>query len=199
MGMLRTPVGEQLYVWTSSRTGDRKDSAIISAHGCTALINGMDTMRHPIKLHYYCPHGYSLEDPTIQKVIAGDVSEDMSGNMGQDYWLTKFQVEKSEKNADLETYESLYHLPETFEKKFKENPKFFAKYETMKMDVVTIRNRDFHISPRLSWVLKELWKNGYKYAHVHCSFCRPTFFRALTNTAPSFNPINGKKTEWKPF
>jgi len=49
----------------------------------------------------------------------------------------------------------------------------------------------------LSWVLKELWRHGYEYKDVHCSFCRPTFFRALTFTAPSYNPITGKKTEWR--
>jgi len=39
-------------------------------------------------------------------------------------------------------------------------------------DIVTIRDRRFHSSPRLSEVIKDLRKFGYHYSVIHCVFCR---------------------------
>jgi len=45
-------------------------------------------------------------------------------------------------------------------------------YGALHMDIITIRNRFWHSSPKLSWVLTELWAKGYQYETIHCSFCR---------------------------
>lgn len=40
------------------------------------------------------------------------------------------------------------------------------------MDIITIRNRGWVSSPKLSEVLTLLWHYGYRYDEIHCNFCR---------------------------
>jgi hypothetical protein len=48
-----------------------------------------------------------------------------------------------------------------------------ARYAAgVSMDVITIRNRGWLSSPKLSEVITLLWKYGYKYDEIHCNFCR---------------------------
>lgn len=196
MKLFRHAVGKQLYVWSSSSSGKSRDVAVISAHGCGALVNGMDTAPKGIKLIFYCPHGYSLEDPKIETIVAGVTPPAIGPHKVQDYWLTKYQEAESKtaRTRPAETYKDIYELPELFAKMHAFGEKYdkSANYADIKMDVVTIRNRAFHISPRLSWVLKELWANGYKYSEVHCSFCRPTFSDALFSLGSTWRPGEGR-------
>jgi hypothetical protein len=57
-------------------------------------------------------------------------------------------------------------------------------------DVVTIRDRRFYSSPRLSEVIKELRKFGYYYNVIHCVFCRCPDGGGQSYKPPEFKVAN---------
>ncbi len=63
MPLFRHAVGKQIYVWTSSPTGKSRNAAMITAHGLSTCMSGMNQAPADVRLHYYCPHGYILSDP----------------------------------------------------------------------------------------------------------------------------------------
>jgi hypothetical protein len=152
-------------------------------------------------LTYYCPHGRPLNDPSIEAIIAKTVhsyGDPVDSRASQDYELSKYTNTGTElkHNKAGESYARIGKLDERFAEahalhagavgwlvddvlnndallpQLTEQSALEQRYRELAMDVVTIRNRFWLKSPKLSEVLTELWKYGYQYADVHCSFCR---------------------------
>lgn len=183
MALKRTAVGDVLYVWSSS-SSKHAPTAMISAHGGEAYVNGMD--QAPIvQLMYYSEHGHILTDPGIAYIVSGRCvpAQTINSRKSQDYELSKYtntsatSSGNSQHNTQGETYDSVGSLDAEFKKLFDRQKGHNAVLEEIygkgvAMDIITIRNRNFHKDPKLSDVLKTLNKNGFKYSEIHCSFCR---------------------------
>jgi hypothetical protein len=176
----KVPVGDKMYVWTQGGISPNRNSAcIISAHGGQSIINSTlgKAARFDQRFVFYCPHNYTLIDPSLMNILYGDVRpyETVTGGACQDYGLSKYQGAKHgsgrEKYSDIEvagtTDEELLKMgfkPEQLAAR--------TRIARTDFDIVTIRYRRFKSDPMLSDVVKTLNTNGWIYRTFHCSFCR---------------------------
>src|SRR5262245_27161949 len=68
---LPTKVGDTVYVWSDGGkkpTGDRE--CVISAHGQQTWITS-EGKKPQVTLYYYCPNGYTLNDPGVDDIASG--------------------------------------------------------------------------------------------------------------------------------
>src|SRR4051794_34155528 len=110
MPYIRNSLGDgRVSVWTAQQGRRTSDTAIISAHGEAAIINGTFPQGN-YSLVYFGPHGYDLEDPGLVKfweygVIAHEPPSTFP--FSQDYELTKYQ---GRHNDSGETYDLIRKL-----------------------------------------------------------------------------------------
>jgi hypothetical protein len=194
MALHRNAVGPNLYVWSGRKGGPSKTQAVISSHGGTSIINGMNYAPE-CTLIFYAPHGRPLNDPSVKAILAQTVQqyESMSSRASQNYELSKYDDRPSEDyerigqfddefrryaNQHTETAQLLGSLPnkspmQEFQLRQQQvNAKLF---ESMPMDIITVRNRTglrSGYTVTLAYALAELWAYGYKYEDIHCCFCR---------------------------
>ena len=182
--LYRHDVGDHLVVWTQSKEpGRQQDNVIISAHGISALVNGMDSAPKAPKLHFYSPHGFNLNDPSIASVAMGNAHAVTEPYLSQDYALSKYtntnEIEKSwfhsHHNKAKESYKTIAELDDQFAQ-LKINYPGLAEKFTWKFDIITLRNRPLKMGPKLSSILKDLWSSqaDYHYKNIHCALCRGT-------------------------
>jgi hypothetical protein len=194
----KTDVGGRIYVWSRKpgKPSQGATAAIISSHGDSAFINPTFVRggnQFDFNLLFYTPHGYMLRDPGLEEVMNGGIKpiEGRPSSMsGQDYVLAKFQGKHDPRFAQgkAEDYDLISSLTPSDdglnELRRKANgggsEAGFAQKRLedlaikIQTDVITIRNRK---SPgggsiRLSEVLTLLDENGFRYATIHCAFCR---------------------------
>ena len=215
MALYKHQVGRFMYLWTREKVpAQTTNHVVISAHGLFSLVNGMETCQSNVKLHFYCPHGTSLEDPKLELIMAGQVKASgppVAPKSSQDYELAKYT--NSDDNStrhntkNTETYKTIGALDTVFANKVadakmiagltvasarqKRQAAFMEAGYSKWMDIITIRHRwkglpgFFGKGPKLSSILKELDAAGYRYTDVHCSFCR-----AINADSPSSKPEN---------
>jgi hypothetical protein len=136
-------------------------------------------------LVFYCPNGYILSDPGAIGIAAGLTPADervAPGQAQQDYDLQKYQGYHNDLvGPDKETYAFIQQgahdlegrrkvVETTFTGRFKEDT--LKQIRKLEMDVVTVRNREFHKPPTLYELVDALEKAGFHYREIHCSFCR---------------------------
>ncbi|MDF1505169.1 putative adhesin [Roseisolibacter sp. H3M3-2] len=183
MTIRKTEVGDVLNIWSAS-TGKHASTAVITAHGGDAYVNGMDKAPD-YTLAYYSDHGHILSDPSIMYILTGRSipCQTIQSRASQDYELTKYTNTSAtvtgsrQHNTGGESYDSIRSLEQEFSKGLARQRGSGSAQEQvylagMKMDVITIRDRKFYASPKLSDVLKILDKHKYRYTTLHCSFCR---------------------------
>jgi len=217
MALQKNEVGKRILVWSraSGAPSPGVQTCVISSHGGQAQINGMEALPSSIRLLYYCPNGYILNQRGIQNVVKNKLLpfEEVSANRSPDYELTKVQNDPD--FADVDTYDILQKSDAWIgtdrkarkagawdmmvdQTKLRREGKHAAAGRFGRpldqnladlgrlggeMDVVTIRNRRFHSSPRLSEVIKSLRKHGFNYNIIHCVFCR-----CPDDKAPGYKP-----------
>jgi hypothetical protein len=180
-------VGEQIYVWT---IGSKKNTkAVISAHGAQTWATSGFKVPTNVKLWFYQPNGYLLQDPGLINVIYDEVkplNPAVEGGKCQDYVLTKYQGAKH--GSEAESYKNIpaFGITET---ELTELGFTKEQLETMKrprddLDIITIRNRTWHSSPTLKEVINMTHNAGYKYSEYFCSFCRGPW---MGKNEPSWN------------
>lgn len=146
------------YAWTRIKGKQSSETALISAHGDSAWINGTFPSGS-YTLTYYCPHGTNLVDVGLEMFIsklAVPVEKQIAPKLCQDYNLMKYQNRHNKKG---ETYDLI------------------KKYvESNQVDVITIKNSknflDEESDIKLSDLIAQLFANGYKYKKFLCAFCR---------------------------
>jgi len=158
---------ERISVWTTRQGKHTSDTAIISAHGETAYING-NFPRGAYTLVYFGPHGSTLVDPGLQKFFECGVVEVESytfPNFGQDYELTKYQ---SKHNKMGETHDLIQSLVGGF-------PGISPDIITVSKETSTmgvIKRELLGEGIQLSTLITEVRGAGYNYTSFHCAFCR---------------------------
>jgi len=166
-----TDIGGAIFVWTKRFSsfdraiGKGNKSAVISAHGNVAMINGKFPTKPAYSLHYYGPHGYSLSDPGLRMFLdktAKATETVSSADAQQDYVLSKYQNKHNKKG-------------ESYKKGFFENT--FDINGDFDMDIITLRsfkkgNNGKRLTLLLSEVIDLVFYAGFEYQHFHCSFCR---------------------------
>jgi hypothetical protein len=208
-------VGWNLYLWSGKKGKPSRPRCAISAHGATSLINNeKERSKLPagVRVVFYGPHGYTLQNPTLYKVIAGLQRSHETVNsrdLGQDYDLSKSQdthqsaAGVNEDNRGTgESYkfigEQMHFMKRHMKKELAGTaPAFQAavaaahdNYERrIGMDVVTVRNRKVFSDITLFQVINTLWKSGYRYEEIHCIFCR-----GEGQTPGSWNPTGNTGT-----
>lgn len=184
-------VGKYIYLHRPDRPFNAAEfHLLISAHGMVAP--GEFTVPDWTNLHYYGKHGAAIYDPGFRNMIEGKyqvLESSMAGDQSHDYLLSKYQ---GRHGAEKETYAALQHAVRsntTFlegvhelmasqdERKTRMVRRAFdSRHFAFHFDVLTIRNRykgwTAPLGVKLSWVLSELYKSGYRYEQIHCSFCR---------------------------
>lgn len=183
MAIRKIEVGDVLNVWTAS-AGKHASTAVITAHGGEAFVNGMEKAPDYL-LAYYSEHGHILSDPSIMYILTGRSipCQTIQSRASQDYELSKYTNTSATvtgsrmHNTGAETYDSILNLEADFSRGLARQRGSGSAQEKMykegmKMDVITIRDRKFHKDPKLSDVLKILRKHKYNYTTLHCSFCR---------------------------
>ncbi len=169
MTYVSTEVGDVIFVWRKRFSAinpfGKNKSAIISAHGNDARINSNFPNKRAYSLHYYGPHGHSLEDPGLQMFLnkTAKVTETVSStNPGQDYVLSKYQNKHNKKGESYTKgiFENTFNIKDDFD-----------------MDIITLRSAKKYNNGKklvllLSQVIKQVFDAGFEYEHFHCSFCR---------------------------
>lgn len=191
-------IGSQILVW--SRDGNKPlrntRGVVISAHGGYSKGQSF-TVRPYMRIFFYAPHGYSLNDPSMHRVVTGNAKfygkPLTPGDTSYDYVLSKYQGKHGGKDGDDYAMISSGMHPETLEAQMARlrEQGLNVIQQTMpqiKYDVVTIRNRKgFYKDVTLSGVIDELRKHGYEYNEVHCSFCRCPVSYPWSTEAPSWS------------
>ena len=183
---VKNELGNKVYVWTQGGGKEsQKEGAIISSHGGQAIFNGEFSVPDGVTLHFYAPHGYALQDPSLFSVILGKatVNETVKGpKKFADYKLHKYQ---GSHGNESENYESIGLLGMTDQELIDagfSRQQLESRDKPLPLDVITIRNRNMRVSPMLSDVLNLLQTNGWNYKTIHCSFCRCPQMKNETGT-----------------
>lgn len=190
----------KLYVWSEKQGATSKKKAVITAHGGAASSSGMGKAPD-CTLIFYSPHGHILNDPSLEGIIAGLVlpcGDAINSKMSPDYELAKYTdtTGKVKHNKAGETYATVGQLNDRFASAHKthtsqtemltdmvlDNDNLLPQlqqqatlsdmYDGLSMDIITLRNRFWRSSPKLSEVLSLLWQYNFKYDEIHCNFCR---------------------------
>jgi len=174
---VKNEVGNHCYVWTlGGGKGNRQSAAVLSAHGGQTILNSKcpKSLRGWVDLAFYCPHGYTLLDPSLLAVIEGRVkpNEVVPCGIYQDYSLSKYQTAKH--GAADETYDAIAAVGKTSDEWANEGFRFDVGKgpEAPKLDIITIRYRRLKTDPTLFDILATMKDNGWTYDTIHCSFCR---------------------------
>ena len=186
-------VDGRYYVWTIG--GKVNKSAVISAHGAQTWVNSKFKIPDNVKLHFYQPNGYLLQDPGLINVIYDEVKplETVSGGKSQDYSLSKYQGAKH--GSDRESYQNIPSFgitkQELLDLGFKEADINNMKKARDDIDIISVRNRRFKTDPVLSDLIKSVHNAGYKYTDFYCSFCRgPAFSKEKGSWDATKNPVD---------
>jgi len=191
-----------LYVWSETKGGASKRKAVISAHGGAASSTGMAGAPSSTLIFYsphgHILNDPSLEAILAGTVMPyGDA---INSKASPDYELAKYTdtTGKVKHNKAGETYATVAGLDSRFasaHKTYSDQVSMLAEmvtaeggdqyfgsfvqssnlermYKSLPMDIITIRNRFWHSSPKLSDVLRLLGQYGYHYDEIHCNFCR---------------------------
>jgi len=96
-------IGRHLYLFTAKVP---TDECLISAHGGGLSGNVMFSVPSGVSVHFYVPHGFTLQDPGIALAAARRQPTETVVGPGQchDYELSKFQ---GRHGNNAETYESI--------------------------------------------------------------------------------------------
>ena len=173
----KNELGNKVYVWTrGGGKANQQQAAVISSHGGQAIFNGKFDVKAGMTLHFYCPHGWVLSDPSLHDVILGNaiIKETVTGaRRYADYKLSKYQGQKH--GSERESYANIAPLGMTDDDLVGigfTREQLAARPTPLPLDIITIRSRDYRVSPMLSDVLKLLRDKGWNYQTIHCSFCR---------------------------
>jgi hypothetical protein len=182
----KTAIGDQCWLWSAK--GTKPEVLVITAHGAMTT----DDFKVPdTRLLFYTPPAHTVIDPGLREIcdneiIAKEVFE--AGTNCPDHTLSKYQ---GKHGGEAETYAAIERLVAT---------KYFGT-RPEPIDVLTVRARYTPklvlASVTLSATLSRLWRMGYKYREVRCSFCRVT---QAFGKDPSFSPYNivsGKKPVYR--
>ena len=116
------PKKSVLYVWSAVEGGASNKTAVITAHGGKAKVNGMASVPDS-RLVFYSPHGHILNDPSLEAIVARRVKpcgDPVSSKQSQDYELGKYTNSTAnpnwlhKHNKANETYASVGGLQERF-------------------------------------------------------------------------------------
>jgi len=175
-------IGRHLYLFTAKVP---TDECLISAHGGGLSGNVMFSVPSGVSVHFYVPHGFTLQDPGIALAAARRQPTETVVGPGQchDYELSKFQ---GRHGNNAETYES---ISTRVERESADLLKYRRRVADASSDVmrqgaqvqldsvhpfhaVTIRNRFASADMRLSEVIRKVREVMPMIKVFHCSFCR---------------------------
>jgi hypothetical protein len=184
MALIKNEVGDLICVFSKNNGKQSSKRVVITSHGTDSKVNGMESAPGNIKLVFYGPHGWALEDPSVANISAGNLVplEKVTARLSQDYQLSKYtnsEENTTDHNKVNESYVSIAAMEKNFEflrefalKQRTPQMNWANNFSKLSMDIITVRNRRIYKNPLLSTVLKELAKEGYCYEEVHCCFCR---------------------------
>ncbi|WP_297846176.1 DUF6543 domain-containing protein [Pseudomonas sp.] len=197
----------KLLLWTSDQGQAR--TLVVSTHGnylpwtkTTAIPNGTE-------LRAYAPHGFSLVDPGLHRVVGQQVGAfsvlNSAGNRLarqtmppfaitdkllagtslpgriKNYSVAKFQ------GASGESYQDICHVVRNSNL----SPWRTAQVPAVPMDVLTVRNRFGMASPTLQDVFKTLSEHGIHYDRILLLHCRCSAISAALRRSPVYTaPLN---------
>ena len=175
-----TELGDSIYLWKGKSANS---DVMITAHGGYTLSNKPFKVPGSTSIHFLAPHGFLLNDPGLKPVATGSLTafdSYASGSLCPNYELSKYQGSHGGSDGKpAETYADIavkMH-PEAERQLLREFKPFnldeaLASVKEIRYDVITIRNRNFHSTPDLDEVVKQLAKHGFSYSNIYCSFCR---------------------------
>jgi hypothetical protein len=182
---VKVAVGDKLYIWKPSASVNNT-KAVISAHGGQSIINSTFEVPRALRLVFYGPHGHSLLDPGLKRLITGEIRpfETQIGGICPDYSLGKYQGRThgsvGEAYGDIRIMDQGYKVEKGTVKGIGEDKKEVEiEVDRLKSvnlplgyDIITIRNRRMRSDPMLSEVISDLAEGARVYQELHCAFCR---------------------------
>ncbi|MDX1812138.1 MAG: hypothetical protein R3240_09335 [Gammaproteobacteria bacterium] len=170
-------IGRHILVWSvGAKPPEGPRGVIISAHGCQTPFNASFKVPANTKVYFYCPHGYSLEDPQTIRIARGEIAYNgepyNAGETCPDYKLGKYQGKHGGKESDDYDMIGKKMHPQYLQKLVEELGIMHNDIKDIQYDIVTIRHRKVGFAPKLSEVITQLRENGYNYTEIHCAFCR---------------------------
>lgn len=191
----------QFLLWTAE-TGQAR-TLVVSSHGHYLPWSKNASIPNGTALHVYAPHGHSLVDPGLHRVVSRRVGPfavlDTQNNlvfssappgyvltdkllagttrpgMIKNYSLGKFQSPHSE------SYRDISHIV----RNSNASP-FMSSLPPAPMDVLTVRNRFGMPAPTLESLFKALADTGIHYDRIVLLHCRCSLFKALMGQAPVY-------------
>jgi len=200
-------LGKKFLLWTSHHAQAR--TLVVSSHGYHLPWSRATKIPNGTELRVYAPHGHSLVDPQLHKVISqrvkpyaqldntqatpgpgvgpfasqAEASRLMAGTSlpGQikNYKLMKFQSDAYESYKDISAVVG----------NSQHSP--WPTLPATPMDVLTVRNRFGVASPSLQDLFGELQGLGIHYDRILLVHCRCSAIKALLGRAPNFDAPGG--------
>lgn len=191
----------QFLLWTGETSQAR--TLVVSSHGHYLPWSKNAAIPNGTELHVYAPHGHSLVDPGLHRLVSRKVRPFailntqnntainpsppgyaltdtlMAGTSRQgmikNYTLGKFQ------SPSHESYRDISHIVRNSNR----SP-FLSSLPPAPMDVLTVRNRFGMPNPTLENLFKALVDTGIHYDRIVLLHCRCSLFKALMGQAPVY-------------
>lgn len=196
-------LGRRFLLWTSEHRQAR--TLVVSSHGYYLPWTRTSAVPNGTELRTYAPHGHSLVDPSLHRVVSQKVAPysllndthtlpgprtgELPGAPGADilmagtplagriknYTLAKFQSER------YESYRQISHIVRN-----SHQPSPGSDLPAVAMDVMTVRNRFGMPNPSLEDLFAELHRHGIHYDRILLLHCRCSALSSLLGRAPEF-------------
>lgn len=191
----------QFLIWTAE-TGQAR-TLVISSHGYHLPWSKQAAIPNGTELHVYTPHGHSLSDPGLHRVVSRKVEAfavlDTQNNsavkpappgytltdklmagtsrqgMIKNYTLGKFQ------SPNYESYRDISHIVRN-----SNGSPFLSALPPAPMDILTVRNRFGMPNPSLENLFEALADSGIHYDRIVLLHCRCSLLKALVGQAPVY-------------
>lgn len=191
----------QFLLWTADTRQAR--TLVVSSHGYYLPWSKNTGIPTGTELQVYAPHGYSLVDPSLHRVVSRKVAPFATlGNQGNtiarpplhpyamtDKLLAGSAQQGMIKNYSLSKFQSLYYESYRDISQIVRNSNRSALMSTLPpapMDVLTVRSRFGMPHPTLEQLFDALSETGIHYDKILLVHCRCSLFSGLTGRAPVF-------------
>jgi putative adhesin Stv-like protein len=210
-------LGKELRLWMDE-SGEPAEHLLISSHGCyvgerdklgkftdwrrnLSGLGGWTKVPAWTTLWFYGPHGATLDDPGLKIMNTGKFYEMVFANEPvRNYRLTRYQEGSGKESydhivKDIKRNRVYVSMQDAAQGLGPEQMAYIAKkcpFTFPKMDVLTVRKRWWLMltGVTLHNVLQRLDNKGYRYANIHCSFCRSNAFGGSGSHNVKDNPFS---------
>ena len=175
-------IGRHLYLFTAKVP---TDECLITAHGGAFSGNKMFDVPPGVKLNFYVPHGFTLQDPGLALVYSRPAPSEMVVGPAQchEYDLSKYQGRHGNNSESYDDISSAVHnesmnLVRRRRAVADARPGIKRQIaqdqlsQVRPFNVVTIRNRFGSSGVHLSDVITQVRQVVPMIRVFHCSFCR---------------------------